>query len=217
MEMEGIKWNEREILRYLGCREQEAPENVAQMIRECERELEAAASPRAVWREYPLSVRGAQIDMTCLQTESRDLAKNLKDCGQVILFAATLGSQVDVLLKRYSRIQMSRAVVMQAASAAMLESWCGRKNGELKEQYLERGLYLRPRFSPGYGDFSLECQRAIFAALALPRRIGVTLTDSLIMAPTKSVTAVIGVSRLPGSCTLQGCEACGKTDCAYRR
>ena len=114
-------------------------------------------------------------------------------------------------------IQMSKAVVMQAASVAMLETFCDEQNQKLKEEYEEKGWYLRPRFSPGYGDFSLECQRQIAPALELNKRIGVTLTDSLLMAPSKSVTAVIGVSRLPRNCTVQGCEACAKRDCAYRR
>ncbi|MEI3181645.1 MAG: hypothetical protein V8S93_14055 [Lachnospiraceae bacterium] len=37
------------------------------------------------------------------------------------------------------------------------------------------------------------------------------------MMPSKSVTAVIGVSRTPAACTIEGCEACGKKDCAFRR
>ncbi len=212
-----LEWNEREILRYLGYRGQEIPDHVRQLIRECEAELERAAAPRAIWREYPLHMDGQRLDMTCFQTESRHLAVNLRDCELVILFGATLGSGVDMLLQRYGRLQMSKAVVLQAASVAMLEDFCDQKNEELKQQYQQKGWYLRPRFSPGYGDFLLECQRPLAAALELSKRIGVTLTDSLLMAPSKSVTAVIGASRLPRNCSVQGCECCAKTDCLYRR
>ena len=215
---ETFHWNDRELLRYLGCKGGAAPDaNIEELIGECKRELEQAASPRVTWREYPLTIRNHVIDMTCLQTQSKSLERNLKDCEQVLLFAATLGSQVDVLLHRYGMIQMSKAVVMQAASVAMLETFCDEKNQQLKEEYEKQGWYLRPRFSPGYGDFPLECQRKIAPALELGKRIGVTLTDSLLMAPSKSITAVIGLSRLPRNCTVQGCEACAKRDCAYRR
>lgn len=211
-------WNDRELLRYLGCKNGTVPDqNLTDLIAQCKQELEQAASPRVIWREYPLSIQDHSIDMTCLQTQSKSLERNLKDCERVLLFAATLGSRVDVLLHRYNMIQMSKAVVMQAASVAMLETFCDEQNLKLKEEYEEKGWYLRPRFSPGYGDFSLECQRQIAPALELNKRIGVTLTDSLLMAPSKSVTAVIGVSRLPRNCTVQGCEACAKRDCAYRR
>ena len=211
-------WNDRELLRYLGCNNGTVPDqNLTDLIAQCKQELEQAASPRVIWREYPLCIQDHSIDMTCLQTQSKSLERNLKDCERVLLFAATLGSRVDVLLHRYNMIQMSKAVVMQAASVAMLETFCDEQNQKLKEEYEEKGWYLRPRFSPGYGDFSLECQRQIAPALELNKRIGVTLTDSLLMAPSKSVTAVIGVSRLPRNCTVQGCEACAKRDCAYRR
>ena len=211
-------WNDRELLRYLGCKNGTVPDqNLTDLIAQCKQELEQAASPRVIWREYPLCIHDHSIDMTCLQTQSKSLERNLKDCERVLLFAATLGSRVDVLLHRYNMIQMSKAVVMQAASVAMLETFCDEQNQKLKEEYEEKGWYLRPRFSPGYGDFSLECQRQIAPALELNKRIGVTLTDSLLMAPSKSVTAVIGVSRLPRNCTVQGCEACAKRDCAYRR
>lgn len=213
-----FQWNDRELLRYLGCKNGIVPdENTKVLIAQCKQELEQVASPRVTWREYPLSIQDHVIDMTCFQTRSKSLERNLKDCEQILLFAATLGSQVDVLLHRYNMIQMSKAVVMQAASVAMLETFCDEENQKLKEAYQEKGWYLRPRFSPGYGDFPLECQRQIAPALELSKRIGVALTDSLLMAPSKSVTAVIGLSRLPRNCTVQGCEVCAKRDCAYRR
>ncbi|NBH70945.1 Vitamin B12 dependent methionine synthase activation subunit [Clostridiaceae bacterium] len=214
---EGFPWEEKEILRYLGHRGQEIPENVKQLIGECQRELENAAAARSVCAEYPLAIQDHVIDMGVLQTKSRNLEKNLRDCGRILIFGATLGSRVDVLLKRYGQLSVSRAVVLQAASAAMLETYCDYCNEAWREEYQKKGWYLRPRFSPGYGDFPLECQKEIFAVLELSKRIGVTLTDSLLMAPSKSVTAVIGLSKKPGTCSVQGCEACGKISCEYRR
>ena len=72
------------------------------------------------------------------------------------------------------------------------------------------GWYLRPRFSPGYGDFSLNHQTEIISVLQCPKKIGLTLTDSLLMAPAKSVTAVIGLSRIKQPCHRHGCEVCEK-------
>ena len=53
-------------------------------------------------------------------------------------------------------------------------------------------MFFKPRFSPGYGDLSLEVQKEIFSLLDCPRKIGVSLGDSLLMTPSKSVTAIIG-------------------------
>ena len=201
----------REIRRYLGYGRQEADEKVSKLIEECVEELEAAVSPKSIYRVYPFSfLTEEELDFTVFRTESRSLSRNLKDCEQVILFAATL-------IRKYSKLQMSKAVTMQAAATAMIESYCDEINTELKETFEKKGLYLRPRFSPGYGDFPLECQRDITAVLETAKRIGIMLTDSLLMTPSKSVTAVMGVSRKPHRCEVRGCELCSKTDCAYRR
>ncbi len=210
--------NTKEILRYLGYGRHEAKEQVLVLIEACVRELERAAVPKSIYKEYPLSFYGEEgIDCCAFQTCSKALKKNLKDCQSVLLFGATLGTGVDLLLHRYNRLQMSKAVVLQAAAAAMLEDYCDQMNEELEKKYEEKGLYLRPRFSPGYGDFSLECQPALLGGLEAGKRIGITLTDSLLMAPSKSVTAVIGISRIPGTCGMRSCQDCEKRDCASRR
>lgn len=209
----------REILRYLGDqkgREQE-DKAVLELISSCVAELEAGISPKHIYREFPLQVSGETIDGGCFQTKSKALGKNLKDCESIILFAATLGTGADYLLGRYSRIKMSRAVVMQAAATALLEEYCDQICRQLSEEYEKQERFLRPRFSPGYGDFSLEVQPKLLDALEAGKRLGIKLTDSLLMLPSKSVTAVIGVSKIPGKCRVQGCEACLKEDCLYRR
>lgn len=210
--------NRREIRRYLGYGRQEADEKVSKLIEECVEELEAAASPKSIYRVYPfVPLPEEELDFTVFRTKSRSLSRNLKDCEQVILFAATLGTEADSLIRKYTKLQMSKAVTMQAAATAMIESYCDEVNTALKESFEKRGLYLRPRFSPGYGDFPLECQRDITSVLETAKRIGIMLTDSLLMTPSKSVTAVMGVSPKPHRCEVRGCELCSKTDCAYRR
>lgn len=82
---ETFHWNDRELLRYLGCKNGTAPDqNTADLIMQCKQELEAVASPRVTWREYPLSFQGHVIDMTCLQTQSKSLERNLRDCERVL-------------------------------------------------------------------------------------------------------------------------------------
>lgn len=78
-------------------------------------------------------------------------------------------------------------------------------------------MYLRPRFSPGYGDFRLSCQQFFFDALEISKRIGVYLTESFLMVPFKSITAVIGISRDPSQCHINKCMACPANNCPFRR
>ncbi len=210
--------NRREILRYLGYRGAAADAAVETLVEACLQELWAACEPRHIMRTLPLKrEEGDRLELGGIRTVSRSLSRNLKDCEQVALFAATLGTGADHLIRRYERLQMSRAVVMQAASAAMIEEYCDQVCEAFRAEQEKAGWYTRPRFSPGYGDFPLSCQTALLGALEAGKRIGIKLTDSLLMMPSKSVSAVIGLSRKPHRCDVKGCEACQKTDCAYRR
>ncbi len=213
-----MKVNRREIFRYLGYKNNQEDDRVKALAESCLEELEKMVKPQSLVLEYTLTLgENGRIDGGCFQTESKNLWKNLKDCEKILVFAATLGTGADLLIQKYSRLRMSRAVVIQAAATAMLEDYCDSICQGLKEEYEAKGLYLRPRFSPGYGDFPLENQKNLLDALEAGKRIGIKLTDSLLMVPSKSVTAVMGISLRPHRCLVKGCEACQKTDCVYRR
>lgn len=162
---------------------------------------------------------GGVLDVT-----SRSLTVNLRDCNEVVFLAATLGAEADRLISQYSRRDMSQGVLMEAAAAAVIESYCDSCQLELEKELNKEQITLRPRFSPGYGDFDIKHQKDFVRLMDLPRTIGVTLTEGGMLSPTKSVTAVMGMSRFAKSpnreierCTLHGCEVCRKKDCIYRR
>lgn len=158
-----------------------------------------------------LSIAGMKI-------QSRSLCRNLRDCKSAYLMAATLGIGPDRLIARASVAKMSRAVILQAAAAAMIEAWCDEVNQKIIKEAEDQGLYCRPRFSPGYGDFSLEYQKDFAQILRIQKEIGVSLTQSLLMMPSKSVTAVIGLSPVKKECALHGCEVCLKAEeCSFSR
>ncbi len=73
----------------------------------------------------------------------------------------------------------------------------------------------RPRFSPGYGDLTLLAQKDIFAVLDCGKRIGLTLNDSLLMSPSKSVTAFVGIGGNQKQ-TQEKCSACQMANCTFR-
>ena len=79
-------------------------------------------------------------------------------------------------------------------------------------------LHRTDRFSPGYGDLPLDLQPALCAALDAQRRLGLTVTDSLLLNPVKSVTAVIGLSPTPQPARIRGCGYCNfRENCQFRK
>ncbi len=134
-----------------------------------------------------------------------------------MLLGATLGAGVDRLIAQDFLGDMARAVVLQSCAAAMLEEYCDECQKKIAAELEEEHLYLRPRFSPGYGDFDICYQEPVVRCWICAKTIGLTLTDSFMMTPTKSVTAVIGISTQKDRCPISGCEVCTKKDCEYRR
>lgn len=213
--------NRREICRYLGYGKEKPDQRTEKLMEECITELCRVISPRSMTRRFPLAFYSEKkLDFGCFQVESADLAKNLTGCEEVILFAASLGIGPDFLLQRYSRLEMSRAVMLQAVSAAMIEAYCDEVNAELERKVNENGQHLSRRFSPGYGDFSLTHQMDLCRVLSAEKTVGITLTDSLLMLPSKSVTAVIGVGKFQMQEKHAGsgkCGCCENMECLYRR
>ena len=145
-----------EVFRYLGYGNRIPDEETGELAEECIKELLRVSEERICVREFPVTVRDGSLDCGCFQTSSRSLLKNLGGCARVLVMAATLGTGVDRLLLKYGKLFMARAVVMQAAAAALIEEVCDRNFESWRKEYEEKGLYLRPRFSPGYGDFPLS-------------------------------------------------------------
>lgn len=211
--------DQREIRRYLGYRKEQPDAEVEALIESCTAELLQVTEPKCFYQFYPITWHSEEcLSIEGMEITSRNLSKNLKGCSEVCLLGATIGLGTDRLIQRASAIgKMSRTVVYQAAAAAAIEAWCDEVNEEIRKEAAAQGLFTRPRFSPGYGDFSLTHQTEIFRILNLQKKAGITLTESLLMMPTKSVTALIGLSAERTDCILSGCESCGNTDCAYRR
>ena len=178
--------NKKEILRYAGVKE--ASLEISELIEECLALCHDSLSYNVCYITLPIKHCEGSIDLGFCVTDSKSLKKNLDGCDSVVLFAATIGSGIDRLIARYSVVSPSKAFMLQAIGAERIEALCNVFNAEISNEKT-----TVPRFSAGYGDFSLEFQRNICDALDCQRKIGITLQESLIMLPSKSVTAIIGI------------------------
>lgn len=207
-----------EVLRYMRMGGAEPDAVLADRLARVEREVLAACRPASYWRLEQLSFGPEPGDLRIgpLSVRSCALARTLRGCRHAFLFCATLGAGVDALLRRYSQTSGADALMAQAVATAAVESYCDDCRARLLAEPAVAGETLRMRFSPGYGDLPLETQRPLLQVLDSARRAGIVLTETLLMVPSKSVSAVIGAGPEPGAPQPGGCAACGKRDCAYR-
>ena len=178
--------NEKEILRYGGMKNS-TPE-IAKILNDCLAEIDGKLNYSVCYLKTPITVND-DIDFKHFKVQSKDLIKNLSGYNNAIVFVATVGIEIDRLIKKYSVISPVKALLFQAIGAERIESLCNAFCEDLKGEYTK----VAPRFSCGYGDFSLDYQEEIFKVLNPKKHIGVSLLDSKLMLPTKSVTAVVGI------------------------
>jgi len=206
-----------EALRYLGV-PVPAPEQLREQAQRVSQRLCSALRPRWVWRVFPLerteagfALSGAGITLT-----GNTARTMLAQCHSAALLACTLGAEFDALLRTEQARDMSDAAVLDALGSAYVEAGCNEAEREIAGRLSDK--FRTDRFSPGYGDLPLALQGALCALLDTPRRLGVTVTESLLMNPCKSVTAVIGLADAPQPARVRGCEFCsmGET-CQLRK
>ncbi|MCM1115095.1 MAG: Vitamin B12 dependent methionine synthase activation subunit [Clostridium sp.] len=181
--------NRAEILRYLRTSSKTEDERLLALIDECCDEVNSCVKPKTLHRIFDCTVTEDGLAVGNMFFKSKRLAQNLSGCQRVCVFGATLGTECDRLLRTYSATNISKSVVLQACLASKIEEICDSLEDKLKAD----GLLLRQRYSPGYFDLDIKENKKVFELLELTKRIGLTLTDTYQMVPTKSVTAFIGV------------------------
>ena len=205
----------KEVLRYLGYRGQEVtPELDARLdaaIASCLAIGRARASI-AVYRvagreELPDGTPQVTLADTALTLVGTSMQRHMRGARKVGVLAVTIGMGVERELKRLSLTDHLGQVLFDAAATTMVERAADAAEATLVGMAAREGLYTNFRFSPGYGDMPMQTQHVLLDALDA-RRLGITLSPTLLMTPTKSVTAVVGMFDAPQPSTHASCADC---------
>ena len=210
VEYTDIPVNYKEIARYAGAKTLD--DGLKALIDKC---LEEANNAKALkfsicYILEDIKIDADEVDFGVFKFQSAGLARVLAYSCKALIFASTMGVGIDKLIRKYSVIEPSKALIFQAIGTERIESFLD----YFEEQYKkENGIDLANRFSPGFGDLSLGYQKEVFSLLKPEKNIGVTLNDSLLMSPSKSVTGIIGMGKKNGD---RGCATCSYINCEFR-
>lgn len=209
--------NTDEVLRYMGCPPDKADAGLRGQVEACARELLGVIRPRWSWRTAELSFEESGVRLESgLLLPGEDLKAHLTGCGRAAIFCATLGAEVDALIRRAERQDMAQALILDCCASTAVEAVCDRIEEELQEQF--PGCHFPFRYSPGYGDLPLDVQDPLLELLDAPRRAGLCATGSHLLTPRKSVTAVLGVAEGEIETKKRSCLGCpAQGSCQYRK
>ena len=185
--------NITDALRYMKVPPTVQDEELTRTVREAFVNLERCIEPRCVWGRFRIAHFDGGIELDGAEIFSRNIARLTERSEECILLAATLGHEADRQIALAQRVNMLDGVALDACAGVRIDAYI---DGYVLSEIvpgLREGEKLTHRFSPGYGDLSMSVIEDIIAILNATKRIGLSVTRSLMMVPVKSVTAIIGV------------------------
>ena len=192
-------------------------DQIQEIIDNCEKELLNSITPAYYYSIFNINHEPNKVTLeNCnLSLIGEDISNHLKDCDKAILFCATLSHGPDKLIRINQVRDMTKSIIIDALASAAIEQICDLIQEEIKERF--PSLYQTWRFSPGYGDLPLDIQKEFINVLSATKRAGISSTNTNMLIPSKSVTAIIGLSENIIPKQKRGCQVCSlRETCVYR-
>lgn len=216
-----IDIKKHEVLRYLGYRSQELSCDIEKLIDETILEAKKLIRPRYTYKYFSFDSDEKTIlfkDMN-ISMVGKDIINYLSFSKGFYFMAVTIGIEIDKVIRYYEKINLTKALILDACGTAAIESvadfLCNKLNDELKNS----NCTIKPRYSPGYGDFPIDIQREFLRIVEGEKLIGLTATKDNILIPRKSVTAVASV--VEGKLDRKNYKKCATCPnyytCSYRK
>lgn len=206
-----------EAARYLGYKDTLPDINMTKLILQCEIDLLKIIKSRYCYKVFDINLNDDYVELkgSTLKLTGKSITEHLKGCEKAVVMCATLSGEVDKLLRKNEISDMVNTLIIDALSNAAIEQVCEEALANIMKNF--EGYEHTWRFGVGYGDFPLTTQKPLLETLDAGKRIGVCVTDSLILTPRKSVTCVFGISKNKVE-SKSSCESCNLKDhCEFRK
>lgn len=216
--------DEKETRRYAGlARSEDFP---TKLISEACLEVQSLAKPMGIYEIYPYQSKQAVIAAPePLGLTGEVIKKHLAGAEKVAILAVTIGNHLEqAIAGHFEKGEYTSALLLDAAATTAVEMVADQLNELIDQQAARLGYRTTWRFSPGYGNWDITAQSAIIK-LAGAEQIGITVTETSMMSPRKSVSAVIGF--IPRSSTVAAaassdmdkntCANCTQIDCQSKK
>lgn len=210
--------NKKEALRYMGQADSDCDDRLSILMEQCEKRLLSVIRPRYLYQCFDIKENdeGIHVENTSLTLVGNDIKRHLKGCTKAVLLCTTLSAEADRVIRIAGLKDMLEALTLDCLASTAVEQLCDKAELKIKEDYPEYEMTWR--YGIGYGDLPISLQKDFLNVLNAPKLIGLNVTESFILTPRKSVTAVIGLSKDKIEPAKRGCAVCTlKGTCAYRK
>lgn len=212
--------DKEEVIRYLGYKDKKPDENMMRLLDRCEKQVLECARARFVYKVFDIDKESRQdtiiVKNTNIELPGNSIRNHLKDCDRAVFMAVTISEGIDRLIRIAKVKDIAEAVVVDSMASAAVEQACNRAEQVIKEEFPD--MYQTFRFGLGYGDLPIQLQSDFLRVLNAQKIIGLGVNSSSMLIPTKSVTAIIGLSEHEIKGQARGCQTCSMSKkCQFRR
>lgn len=180
-------------LRYMRVPPEGRNDELVRTVCEAFGRLEGFITPRCVWGRFHVVHFDGGIELEGAYIYSNDIARLTARSDECYLLAATLGHETDRQITLAQNRNMLDGLALDACASVRIDAYIDQFMRSEIVPGLRENEHMTSRFSPGYGDLSMNVTEDIIAILNATKRIGLSVTRSLMMSPVKSVTAITGL------------------------
>jgi hypothetical protein len=211
--------NKNEVVRSLGYPEHEIPEHFEELIERILPQLSKRCAIRAGYSVLDAKKPNNRYDGLYVGgtffTTQKIVASRMKNVEQAACFVCTIGPHMEAWARQLVREgDTVMGHLVDTVATVAVENAADTLHEHLGRKMREQGLRVTNRYSPGYCGWSVLEQHALFSFFPVDF-CGVTLTESALMKPMKSVSGMIGIGRAVKYAGYT-CERCMMSDCTYR-
>ena len=209
-----------EVLWYLGYRSQLIDEKLDELINLTIEESKTLIAPRFITSRCKVSLveNGVKLLGTSVILTGNDIKEHLKDSKECVLMGVTIGGNIEKRINLYGKTNLTKSLILDSCATTAVEEICDKVEDYIKSEVIGNGEFITFRYSPGYGDLSLDVQKDIINILKSEKTIGLTVSTHNLLMPRKSVTAIIGLIPKNKEVKKKGCEVCKNYEnCSFRK
>jgi hypothetical protein len=140
----------------------------------------------------------------------------MKHAESLAVFVCTIGSGMENWVNQLLQTDdYFKGYLVDTFASELVDAAMDVIQSQLEEGMEKQGLKITNRFSPGYCGWLVSEQHKLFSLF--PKNFcGITLTNSALMIPLKSISGIIGIGRTIKK-KAYPCKFCDMQNCVYRR
>jgi len=195
-----------------------APKRVADIARELESICQELVTPGAVWEMYEVGdTDEGRVVLGSAEFTGEIPVRVLEGADMAVVCVMTIGPGVDrEVSRRFADGDSLGGMLLDVmGTAALASAGINLRNRLERDEVTTRGLSMTAPFGPGQCRWDLRDQQALFS-LVDAQSIGVSLDESCLMNPKKSVSSIVGIGEEKSIFGLTSCDICDRPQCTGR-